>query len=367
MNKSDVKRIFMISDTHLGCRSNSVLWLNIIEDYFFNFFIPFVKKEYKPGDVLFHLGDVFDNRQSLNLAAQDLGIRVFEELSKIFPEIHIIVGNHDIMKKNSNDISSVDCLKYIPNVTVHKEPYILNYGNKKCLLMPWRRNSDHEKETLDNIHETIDYMFCHTETQGAQTTLSTKHLHEGGNDLTTFNRFSKVYSGHIHYRQELNNFILVGNPYQMTRSDRGNEKGFYILDISSGNHKFIKNKRSPVFLRYNINDILERRMDELLKEIKGNFVDILIPSNVLGKYNITKFMDFLDGHAKNLEPRIYDQENPIELDEDLHSSDFSGELNLMNIAADFINELSYDTELKQKLIKSVHDLYKQTFTQINED
>ena len=41
------KRIWMVSDSHLGCRSNSVLWLKIIEDYFFEFFIPLVKKEYK--------------------------------------------------------------------------------------------------------------------------------------------------------------------------------------------------------------------------------------------------------------------------------------------------------------------------------
>ena len=362
-----MSRVWIVSDTHLGCRSNSVMWLNIIEDYFFNFFIPLVKKEYKKGDVLFHLGDVFDNRQSLNLATQDLGIRVFEELSKIFPEIHIIVGNHDIMKKNSNDISSVDCLKYIPHVTVHKEPKILSYDGKKCLLMPWRRNSDHEKETLSTITEDVDYMFCHTETQGAQTSPSRRHLHEGGNELSTFARFKRVYSGHIHYLQEMNNFILVGNPYQMTRSDRGNEKGVYILDLSTGNHKFIKNTRSPVFIRYYINDILERRMDEILKEIKGNFVDIFIPSNVLGKYNITKFMDFLDGHAKNLEPRIYDEENPIELDDDAQSSDFSGEFNLLSIAADFINELSYDDELKERLIKSVHELYAQTLTPLYED
>jgi DNA repair exonuclease SbcCD nuclease subunit len=362
-----MNRIWVISDTHLGCRSNSVLWLNIIEDYFFNFFIPLVKKEYKEGDVLFHLGDVFDNRQSLNLAAQDLGIRVFEELSKIFPEIHIIVGNHDIMKKNSNDISSVDCLKYIPHVTVHKEPKILNYTGTKCLLMPWRRNSEHEKETLESIKETIDYMFCHTETQGAQISPSRKHLHEGGNGLDTFARFKRVYSGHIHYRQEMENFILVGNPYQMTRSDRGNKKGIYLLDLSTGKHKFIENKRSPIFIRYYINDILERRMDEILKEIKGNFVDILIPSNVLGKYNITKFMDFLDGHAKNLEPRIYDEENPVETDDDVQSSDFSGEFNLMNIAADFIGSLSYDAELKERLIKSVQELYKQTLAPTHED
>ena len=44
MVNNKTKRIFMISDTHLGCRSNSVLWLQIIEDYFFEFFIPLVKK-----------------------------------------------------------------------------------------------------------------------------------------------------------------------------------------------------------------------------------------------------------------------------------------------------------------------------------
>lgn len=362
-----MSRIWMISDTHLGCRSNSVLWLSIVEDYFFNFFIPLIKKEYRKGDVLFHLGDVFDNRQSLNLAAQDLGIRVFEDLSKIFPEIHIIVGNHDIMRKNSNDISSVDCLKYIPNVTVHKEPKILEYEGVSCLLMPWRRNAEHEKETLLSIKKNIDYMFCHTETQGVQTSPSTKYLHEGGNDLNTFKRFKRVYSGHIHYRQEKQNFILVGNPYQMTRSDRGNTKGIYLLDLKTGDHEFIHNDRSPIFIRYYINDIMERRMDDILNEIKDNFVDINIPSNVLGKYNINKFMDFLDGYAKKLEPKIYDEENPIELDDDLQSSDFNGEFNLMTIAADFINGLTYDDDLKEKLVKSVSDLYKQTLTSSYED
>jgi DNA repair exonuclease SbcCD nuclease subunit len=355
------KRIFIISDSHLGCRSNSVLWLNIIEDYFFNFFIPLVKKEYKEGDILFHLGDVFDNRQSLNLAAQNLGIRVFEELSKIFPEIHIIVGNHDIMKKNSNEISSVDCLKYIPNVNVHKQPKILNYNGIKCLLMPWRRDSDHERETLDSIKDKIDYMFCHTETQGVQTSLSTKHLHEGGNSPSVFKRFKRVYSGHIHYRQEIGNFILVGNPYHMTRSDRGNQKGVYILDLSSGDHKFIPNKRSPMFIRYYINDILERRMDDIAQEINGNFVDVFIPSNVLGKYNINSFMGYLDGKANKLEPRIFDEESQTDLDY-ASVSDFNGGIDLIKIADDYISSLDYDEDLKERLKKSFLNLYKQTLT-----
>lgn len=360
------KRIWLLSDTHLGCRSNSVLWLGIIEDYFFNFFIPLVKKEYKKGDVLFHLGDVFDNRQSLNLAAQNLGIRVFEELSKVFPEIHIIVGNHDIMRKNSNEISSVDCLKYIPHVNVHKQPKILDYDGTKCLLMPWRRDSQHEKETLDSIKDKIDYMFCHTETQGVQTSPSIKHLHEGGNSPTVFNRFKRVYSGHIHYRQEMGNFILVGNPYHMTRSDRGNQKGVYLLDLSSGDHKFIPNKRSPEFIRYYINEMLERRMDDIAQEIDGNFVDVFIPSNVLGKYNINSFMDYLDGKANKLEPRIFDEEMLVDLD-DASVSDFNGEVDLMKIADDYISSLDYDEDLKNRLKKSVLDLYKQTLTPSHED
>tara|TARA_Y100001972_G_C7637661_1_gene320244 strand:- start:369 stop:1457 length:1089 start_codon:yes stop_codon:yes gene_type:complete len=360
------KRIWMVSDSHLGCRSNSVLWLRIIEDYFFNFFIPLVKKEYKKGDVLYHLGDVFDNRQSVNLAAQDLAIRVFEELGKIFPDIHIIVGNHDIMRKNTNEISSVDCLKYVPNVTVLKQPKILKYKDATCLLMPWRRNSQHEKETLEDIKEEIDYMFCHTETRGVQTNPSTKHLHDGGNEVSTFKRFKRVYSGHIHYRQEKGNFILIGNPYQMTRSDRDNQKGIYLLDLKSGEHTFFENDRSPKFIRYYINDILNMRMEEIQKEIKDNFVDVFIPSNILGKYNINMFMDYLDGEARKLEPRIYDEENPYDV-EDGELSDFNGELNLMNIAAEYINSLDYDDDLKERLKISVQELYKRILSPNHED
>jgi len=39
----------------------------------------------------------------------------------------------------------------------------------------------------------------------------------------------------------------------------------------------------------------------------------------------------------------------------------------MNIAADFINGLSYDDDLKNRLIKSVSDLYKQTLASTHED
>lgn len=350
------KRIFLISDTHIGCRSNSVLWLNLIEDYFFNFFIPFAKREYREGDVLYHLGDVFDNRQSINLAAQDLGIRVFEALSQIFPEIHVIVGNHDIMRKNSNDISSVDCIKYIPHVKVHKEPTLLQYGEVKCLLVPWRRNPEHELETLDSYQEEIDFVFCHSETQGVQTSPNAKQLYEGGNPVNVFKRFKRVYSGHIHYRQEKHNFVLVGNPYQMTRSDRGNQKGIYILDLESGEHSFHANLHSPSFLKYYISDLFEQRMCDIADQIRNNFVDLYIPSKFLLTCSINRFMDQLDGLAHRLEPKIYDEEVATEYEHG-ELSDFRGDLDLLRIAEDYINGLDYDEAMKKRLIGSVAQLY----------
>lgn len=357
-----MKRIFLISDTHIGCRANSIMWLNIIEDYFFNFFIPYCRENYKEGDVLYHLGDVFDNRQSLNLAAQNLAIRIFEELGQIFPEVHIIVGNHDIMKKNSNDIASVDCLKYIPNINVHKEPIVLDYPDAKCLLMPWRRDRDHEIETLEEYEkQDIDYLFCHTETQGVQTNANRYNLYQGGNPVNTFENFKRVYSGHIHYRQEKSNFILVGNPYHMTRSDRDNQKGIYVLDLGSGEHEFTPNTRSPIFIRYYINEILERTMDEIATEIEGNFIDVFIPSSVLGKYNINMFMDYLDGIANKIEPRIYDESNSMS-HEDGNVSDFKGEFDLIRISKEFIDGLNYEDDLKEKLVESIITLYKESIT-----
>jgi hypothetical protein len=78
-------------------------------------------------------------------------------------------------------------------------------------------------------------------------------------------------------------------------------------------------------------------------------------------------MDFLDGHAKKLEPRIYDEENPIEIDDDMQASDFTGELNLMNISTEFINGLNYDEEFKERLINSISELYRQALTPTHED
>ena len=116
LNKA-VKRVWVLGDLHFGVRSNSMEWLQIQKDFFENEFLPTLKKHYKPGDVLVQVGDTFDNRQSINIKVLNYAINIFERLGEILP-VHIIVGNHDIWAKKTNEITSIDSLKWIPNVQV---------------------------------------------------------------------------------------------------------------------------------------------------------------------------------------------------------------------------------------------------------
>ena len=160
------KRLFLTSDWHFGCRSNSKEWLSIQRDYFYEIFIPFLKSKYQPGDVVLHLGDVYDNRQSIEQQINDVVIDIVEEISKIMP-MYIIAGNHDIYRKNSNNITSLKNLKFIPNVTVLQEPETFEWSGKKCMLMPWRKDHHHAKEELDQA-EPGDYLFAHFDVTGAR-------------------------------------------------------------------------------------------------------------------------------------------------------------------------------------------------------
>ena len=222
----EVNRVWVLGDLHFGVRANSMEWLDIQKDFFENLFIPTLKEHVKPGDVLVQVGDTFDNRQSINIKVLNYAVNLFERLGAILP-VHVICGNHDIWAKKSNEITSIDSLKWIPNVQIYKEPELLNWNNRKVLMMPWRRDAEHETQTLADFPQT-DIVFCHSEVKGIY--LNAKVKNEHGTDSNVYDKYTRVYSGHIHFRQERGKLLMVGTPYQLTRSDANNSKGFDRVD-----------------------------------------------------------------------------------------------------------------------------------------
>ena len=346
------KRVWIISDTHFGARNNSVEWLERMTSYFEEYFIPTVKKHYKPGDILIHCGDVYDNRQSINLLVLHKTLDLFEKFSNIFKDgVYVIAGNHDIMRKNSNDICSLDTLKYIPNVTIFKEPVTIQVKNHNLLLMPWRKSENDEKVVVHGSN--ADYLFCHTTIQGAK---FDKFRHAGhGINAKECKEFKKVYTGHIHTSQDHKNICYVGNPYQMTRSDANNMKGFRCLDFSTEEEQFFENTYSSKFVKIYVNKALDYTLGDIMKVSANNFVDVYVPNDYLMKYQVTSLIDEISKVSKRLDVIPFDIDENQNMEE--YDLDYDKTLDTYNLCEKFVGSMTLDESTKKKVLKTLKNAY----------
>lgn len=304
-DKKYFSSFFMIADMHIGIKLGAAEWIENMRDYFENFFIPLIKKEKKKGDICIVCGDVYDDRKSVNLEANDLAIEVFEKIAKELPVI-IINGNHDMYKKSDNKITSLRSLENIPNVTIIKEPTIITLSETKKMpqgydemvdyneqigqlaFIPYQ--GDMERETdLCNACKNADYIFMHTDIKNLR--------YDNGRDIIKGVEVGEIkghiYSGHIHKRQETEKVTYIGSPYQLRRSDIGNNKGIYHVNIDTKYEKFYENNISPIFQKVWLSDLLTKPFSEIKDLCKNNYTDILVKTEELENLNITKVYDVL--------------------------------------------------------------------------
>lgn len=347
----------MLADTHLGMRSNSPEWLDIAAGWMEDHLIPALRAEVLPGDVFVHLGDVFDSRQSLNLLVQHRGIRLFEQLADVFKDgaVHVIAGNHDVMRKSSNEVCSLDCLKWIPRVTVHKEPSTLQLGPSRALLMPWRPGPQEERDCVAGLGGGSDYLFCHTNFLGMS--LGDHQVDGDALSVRDLSSFKRVFAGHIHLRQTLANVHMLGNPYQMTRADGGNQKGWFVLDVEADRLDFRVNDVSPKFKRVYLPQWADRSIDELIAECDGHMVDLYVPSGYfVAGYGVASVTAELSGKCRSLEVVAYDDS----VDADLPHVDVGSQFNVLDLCRKYVVGMgALDVPTRERVEAKLADLYKQ--------
>lgn len=349
----------MISDTHFGLRNGSQEWVQIVRDYFYEFFIPLLKREKQDGDILVHCGDVFDSRHSLNLLIMNDAINIFEELSKIMP-IVIILGNHDLYRKNSNEVNSVKVLKWMPNVKIIEEPEVINIGGKTFLFMPWRANHQEEMDCINS--NSADFLFCHTDIQGLK--FNRKTVIEEGLDLKNLSQFKKIYAGHIHYSQKKGNFRMLGCPYPMTRSDINNEKGVWCFNIDTEEEIYFENNFSPKFMRYNFEKLLDMEESDVKKLFKNNFIDIIIDPTWSLNFSFSAFSEDITGYRKlDFIPRVTDSEDD-EISSDSDSTQIE-KIDIMELSKRVISNTKHSDTIKEKLLANIKLVYEKV--QKNQD
>lgn len=350
-----VKRVWILGDMHLGIRANSNEWLEIQKDFYENQFIPTLKEHVREGDILVQVGDAFDNRQSINLKVLSYAVDLFERLGQILPT-HVICGNHDIWAKKSNEITSIDSIKWIPNVQIYKNPELLKWHDKNVLMMPWRRDPEHETETLAE-YPTADIVFCHSEVRGIALNSKVKNMH--GTDTNSYNKYTAVYSGHIHYRQRKGQLRMVGTPYELTRSDSGNTKGFDLVDLETMEETFFENKVSPKFVKFNLTTLYDVPLGDFKKRIENNFVDLFIPTQIASNSSLSALINRVQNLTRKIEPNIYQEQDII--DKDLHDmEEIEGEFksyNIEHLLRAYVDGLSLDDEMKQKVKNELKQVY----------
>jgi calcineurin-like phosphoesterase family protein len=375
-----MSKIFLIGDTHIGLGyPNSVdKWYKVHQQYFTEFLLPTLKKRVKSGDIIVHLGDLFDNRNVIPINLLNYGMDVVEEISKIAP-LHIIIGNHDLWSKSASEINSIRPFRYIPNVTIYDKVSTLKFNDKKILMMPYVEKRLEQIKFIDENRD-CDYLFCHSDLNGCKMHLtSVAHKNSDKIDIENFTPFEAVYSGHIHLVQRNKNFTFVGSIFQMDRNDYGDQKGIFVIDTADGSEEFIKNDISPVYKKVRVVGEEDVELLETLKTSK-DYIDISISNNllisnrklrrkleiILEKSNFAS-VEYIDDITKEL---VDDEElnESIEIDEE--TLDISIALDYEDYVKEYILKQKYDSDKFKSGVISEYDevikIYKENYNNQND-
>lgn len=366
-----MSKIFLIGDTHIGLGyPNSVdKWFKVHKEYFSDFLLPLLRREVSDGDIIVHLGDLFDNRNIIPINLLNYGMDIVEELSKIAPT-HIIVGNHDLWSKSASEINTVRPFRYIPNVTIYNSPEVMEYNGLKILMMPFiEKRLDQIKAIEEN--KNCDYLFCHSDLNGCKMHLtSVAHKNADKIDIEDFKSFSKVRSGHIHLVQTNKHFTFVGSIFQMDRNDTGDQKGIFVIDTKDGTEEFFPNNVSPVFRKFRV--INEDDIDNLdeLKDTK-DYIDLAISNNLLisnrklrrklevmlEKGNFAS-VEYIDDITKELvDGEEINESSDVELDE--NGMEISVQLEYEDYIKEYILKQKYESDkFKSGLVSEFDEVIK---------
>jgi len=229
-------KIALVTDTHFGVRNDNLIFAEYQKRFFEQDFWPIVTKECQ---AIIHLGDTFDRRKFINYNSLHLAKEMFfNPLTKFEGDCHMIVGNHDTYFKRKNDVNAPNLLlNDYPLTTYQSLPEEVEIGGIKFLMVPWIA-SEHREEAHKLIkNSTADVVCGHLELTGFE-------MHAGikcfdGTDPKLFSWFEQVFSGHFHRKAKRGNIDYLGNAYQLTWADYGDDRGFHIYDTDTRELTFI--------------------------------------------------------------------------------------------------------------------------------
>jgi DNA repair exonuclease SbcCD nuclease subunit len=336
--------IAIFSDLHIGVHQDSKYWHDITWDWANWYISDLNKKGIK--DIVF-CGDYFHTRDEVSVDTLHFGTKVLE-LFKDF-NIYMIVGNHDCFLKDSSEVNSISPYAQWTNVTIVDKPLMLNQFGKNISMIPWGvKMNDIPNADITFGHFEIQYFRMNTYSLCDHGILAEELL----------DKSPMVISGHFHLKDEktYNNgkVLYVGNPFQMDFNDSGTTKGYYTLDLKSGEMTFTENEISPKHFNITLSSLVSEKT--ITPSIKSKFLNNLIRLKIDRRISPDD-ADFLLTTLKSLNPSQFNVEYEAgisEYDLEEEKRDFSG-IDIPQAIIEFIEMM--DTSNKNDIINYTIDLY----------
>lgn len=176
-------------------------------------------EEKRPDKVIF-LGDTFHTHAVIRSEIMKL---VYNSIRKISQksQVIMIVGNHDLNSANNPTSHSLEVFKHLSNIQVVDTPSIVDND----LYVPYLHHSEAFMEAC-NLNKNYQRIFAHQLFLGANMGFITS---SEGVKCSDLNEQVKIFSGHIHKKQILNQVTYVGTPYASESSDADEVKGVHLL------------------------------------------------------------------------------------------------------------------------------------------
>ncbi len=271
METIEERPIALVTDTHMGARSNCEHFNTYFLNFFDTLFFPTLKK-YRVETVI-HLGDLGQYRKQINTRIlTSWRERVFEPLTEY--QCFFIVGNHDCYFKTNNKINlqqSLSLNKHYGFTVVDQE--MISLPEFSIDLLPWC-SPEEVKNFLFQVDQSSSRFlmghleFSHPETPFQETQIEPDRL----------NKYTQVFSGHFHKKLDFSPSIhYIGNPYPITWADYNEPRGMTLFYPNQNKFVQIKNPHS-IFKKISFQTILNQTSLIVPEEFTQKHIMVLIKS-----------------------------------------------------------------------------------------
>ena len=239
-------RLILLGDLHIGVNGSHPVYLSMAKKFLIEGLFPFMTKE--KINTIIQAGDTVDTRKFITGQALSILREVYLEgiMWNNF-RLHTILGNHDVVYRNTNALSVFDQIfklnpEFKRNITVYNEPtrvYDFEESDTTIDFLPWI-NEENAQRTF-NLAATPGAKFAigHLELKGFE--MYRNIPMKRGTEASRFKEYDTVFTGHYHTISRQGNIQYIGAPAEYNWSDAGDPRGFFVLDTETGETEFYEN------------------------------------------------------------------------------------------------------------------------------